>query len=159
MNWSSIFTAGLSSILGSLLTILATPSLQHYFWKHQQRAALKLKTIEAVNTLSAQFIQRWIEADGRKERYAPPLQWYEEFSAIEGPVKALFKAETYTAYKNLEKRVDPDLGTDIKNSLLNVDEFIKARHKCPVKYFAKVDKCLPCNHLAGFSVGNDLNCE
>jgi hypothetical protein len=70
---------------------LITPSLQHYFWKHQQRAALKFKTIEALNTLTAQFIQRWIEADGRKEQYAAPLKWFEGFSATDAAVKALFQ--------------------------------------------------------------------
>jgi hypothetical protein len=54
---------------------VATPSLQHYFWRRQQKAALKLKTIEAVNMLTAQFIQRWIDADGKKQRYSPPLEW------------------------------------------------------------------------------------
>jgi len=34
-----------------------------------------------------------------------------------------------------------------------------AEHEFPVKYFAKVAKCLPCNHLAGVLAGNDLNCE
>jgi len=97
VNWASILTAGLSSILGSTLTILVTPSLQHYFRKHQQRAALKLKTIEAVNALSAQFIQQqWIDANGRKERYAPPLQWYEDFSATDAAVKGPFQRTTPT---------------------------------------------------------------
>jgi hypothetical protein len=63
VNWSSILTAGISSVIGSLLAIFTTPKLQHYFWKRQQEAALKLKAIEAVNTLAAQFIQRWIDAN------------------------------------------------------------------------------------------------
>ena len=32
-------------------------------------------------------------------------------------------------------------------------------HWCPVKCFAKTDKCPSYNYLAGFWTGNDLNCE
>jgi hypothetical protein len=127
VNWPSIATAGLSALIGSLLAIFVTPWLQHHFWKCQRRAELKLKTIETVNTLTAQFIQQWIAANGLKQKYHPALDWYENWCAADAAVKALFKDETYKAFKNLEQRVDPELGTNIVNPIYNVDTFVQAR--------------------------------
>jgi hypothetical protein len=127
VSWPSIIAAGVSGVTGSLLAIFATPVLQHHFWKRQRRAELKLKTIETVNTLTAQFIQQWIAANGAKENYQPASDWYEKFSAADGDVKALFKAETYKVFKDLEERVDPTLGSDISNPILNVNGFVEAR--------------------------------
>src|SRR5579872_6278401 len=101
MNWTPIITAGLSSFMGSLLAIGATPTLQHHFWKRQRRAEAKLKTIEVVNSLTSQFIQHWMAANFKKERYSPPLEWHEGFSAAEAAVKALFKQGTYKIFKDL----------------------------------------------------------
>jgi hypothetical protein len=125
MNWTSIITAGLSGLFGSLLAIVATPTLQHHFWRRQRRAELKLKTVEVVNTLTNRFIQQWIAADLRKERYKPALDWYEEFSAADASVKALFGKGTYQIFKDLEKRIAPDLGA--VGSHPSVPDFIEAR--------------------------------
>lgn len=137
MNWGSIFAAGLGSILGSLLTIFATPLLQHHFWKRQRRAELKLRTVETVNTLTAQFIQQWLAANGAKQKYHPDLEWYESFSAVEAVVKALFADDTYRVFKNLEKRVDPDLGT-IDSPHPNVNAFIEARDAAVKALYSEV---------------------
>jgi hypothetical protein len=84
------------------MAIVATPTLQHDFWRRPRRAELKLKTVEAVNTLTSQFIQRWIAADFKKERYQPALDWYEEFSTAEAVVKALFRKSTYQSVQVLQ---------------------------------------------------------
>lgn len=112
--------------MGSLLAIFATPVLQHHFWKRQRRAELQLRTVETVNTLTAQFIQQWIAANGAKQAYHPASEWYENFSAAEAAVKALFAADTYKMFKNLEKRIEPNLGT-IDRPYPNVNAFIEAR--------------------------------
>jgi hypothetical protein len=65
---------GLSGFFGSLLAIIATPTLQHHFWRRQRRAELKLKTVEAINILTNQFIQRWIAANFKKDRHHPILE-------------------------------------------------------------------------------------
>ena len=124
MNWTPIITAGVSSLFGSLLAIVVTPTLQHYFWRRQRRAELKLKTIEVVNTLTSRFIQQWIAAD-LKERYKPDLVWHEEFSAAEAAVKALFGKTTHQIFKDLKKRIDPDLGGVGPHP--SVHDFIEAR--------------------------------
>jgi hypothetical protein len=101
MNWTAIITAGLSSLFGSLLEIVATPTLQHHFWRRQRRAELKLKTVEVVNTLANRFIQQWIAADFRKERYKPTLDWYEE------PLmrrSKLFSGRVHTRYSRIWRK-------------------------------------------------------
>ena len=126
VNWPSVITAGLSGLIGSLLAIFATPWLQHHFWKCQRRAEVKLRTVEIVNALTSQFIQQWIATGHANAAYQSTLEWYEKFSAAEADVKALFGAETYKVFKNLENRVDPALGTDIANPILNVNAFVQA---------------------------------
>jgi hypothetical protein len=79
------------------LAIFATPTLQHHFWKRQQKAALKLKAIEEVNALTAQFIRGWIDANGIKTAFRPTLERYEKFSATDAAVKVLFGPQTYDA--------------------------------------------------------------
>jgi hypothetical protein len=138
VNWGSIFAAGLGSILGSLLAIFATPLLQHYFWKRQRRAEIKLKAIETITTFTSKFIQQWISANGAGQQYHPTLEWFENFSAAEAVVRALFEPETYEAFKNLEKRVDPELGTNISNQILNANAFIEARDKAMKALYSEV---------------------
>jgi hypothetical protein len=62
----------------------------------------------------------------------------EEFSAVDASVKALFTDETYAAFKNLEKRVDPELGTDISNAIHNADSFIQARDAAVKALYSEV---------------------
>jgi hypothetical protein len=126
MNWPPAIAAGLSGVVGALLVILLTPGLQHHFWRRQRRAELMLRTVEAVNTLTARFIQQWIAANGAKQEYRPTLEWYESFSATEGAVKCLFATDTYKMFKSLENRIEPDLGA-IDSRYPNVNAFIEAR--------------------------------
>ena len=126
VNWPSILTVGLSSLMGSLLAIFATPILQHHIWKRQRRAELKLKTVDTVNTLTAEFIQQWISANGASQEYSPALAWHERFSAAEAAVKSLFADDTYKVFKNLQNRIEPKLGT-IGSPYPNVNAFIDAR--------------------------------
>jgi len=112
--------------------------LQHHFWKRQRRAEIKLKAIETIATFTSRFIQQWIAANGAGQQYHPTLEWFEDFSAAEAVVKALFERETYDAFKNLEKRVDPELGTDIANQVLNVNAFIEARDKAMEALYSEV---------------------
>ena len=125
MIWTQIITAGLSGLFGSLLAIVATPTLQHHFWKRQRRAELKLKAAEVVTLLTSRFIQQWIAADGRKEKYKPALEWFEEFSAAEAAVKALFSESACRLFKDLERRIGPDLG--VPGPYPSVQNFIDAR--------------------------------
>ena len=137
MNWPSVITAGLSSLMGSLLAIFATPALQHHFWKRQRRAELKLRTVETVVTVTAKFIQQWIAASGAKQQYSPALEWYENFSAVEATVKALFAAETYRMFKTMENRIEPNLGA-IDSQYPNVNAFIEARDAAVKALYSEV---------------------
>ena len=40
--------SAVSAISATLITIFLTPKLQHYFWKHQRRAELRLDVINEV---------------------------------------------------------------------------------------------------------------
>lgn len=53
---SQVLISGLIGIGSALLTILLTPQLQHYFWKRQHRAEIRLATANQLNDLAAQFL-------------------------------------------------------------------------------------------------------
>ena len=52
-----------SAILASLLTIVLTPALQHYFWKRQRRDDLRFATASEVNRVASEFITRYLAAE------------------------------------------------------------------------------------------------
>jgi hypothetical protein len=106
MDTAQVLQNAMSAVLGSGLTIFLTPKLQHYFWKRQRKAELQLKAIEAVNEMTSDFIQSFI-AD---RSFKPSLDWHKRFSGVSASVKVLFTAETYGCFKELEKRIDPELG-------------------------------------------------
>jgi hypothetical protein len=56
--------------------------LQHHFWKRQRRAELKLRTIETVITLTTQFIQQWMAADGANKNIALPCNGTKTFRLL-----------------------------------------------------------------------------
>ncbi len=111
------------SISGAILSSLLTIYLTHYhFWKYQRRGELRLKAIDEVNRLLSDFISDYM-ADS--ENYVPDREWFKSFQANSAKVKALFSAETFQSFKNVEVMVGPNLGPSFRNQ--TVSDFIEAR--------------------------------
>jgi hypothetical protein len=51
----TLLIAPLIGIASALLTILVTPTLQHYFWRRQRSAELQLAVIDEMRTLAAEL--------------------------------------------------------------------------------------------------------
>jgi hypothetical protein len=51
----TLLIAPLIGIASALLTILLTPTLQHYFWRRQKCAERQLAIIDEVRTLTAEL--------------------------------------------------------------------------------------------------------
>ena len=72
LSGSGLFTPALIGAAGSLLAILLTPRLQHWFWKRQRRAELLSATLNEFNLLAAEFLSLYVgqaaEGTGHRKR-------------------------------------------------------------------------------------------
>jgi hypothetical protein len=73
-------------------------AISNEMWRRERKAEAQLKTIDAVNTLTTDFLQRSI-AD---QDYRPDVEWFSAFGVADAAVKALFDDEAYKAFKALE---------------------------------------------------------
>jgi hypothetical protein len=64
-------------------------------------------------------------AESKKEQPRPASDWHEEFCSTGAAVRALFTKNTYQTFRELEKKIDPDLG-DV-GPYPSVHAFIEAR--------------------------------
>ena len=108
-----------SAIISSLLTIYLT---HYHFWKYQRRGELRLKAIEEVNRLTSDFI---IDYMGEREHYVPAPEWYKSFQMAAAKVKALFSADTFKSFKDIEEMIGHNLGPEPGQR--NVSDFIEAQ--------------------------------
>jgi hypothetical protein len=60
-----IFVPALIGVLATLLTIFLTPSLQHYFWRLQRRAELRLATINEVVRVTSEFTAKYLSREAQ----------------------------------------------------------------------------------------------
>jgi hypothetical protein len=122
----TVIVPAASAIIASLLTIFLVPWLQHHFWKYQRREELRLTVINDVNRLAAEFITKYIEAEGSGDHnFKPSVQFFQSLQVVTAQVKVLFSAQTFQDFKNLEAMIGPNLGPRSKQR--GIDNFIQAR--------------------------------
>jgi hypothetical protein len=80
----------------ALLTIVATPRLQHVFWRRQRRAELRLGVIRELNSLTSDFLARHIDDPAN---FKPSIEWFAAFSAVDANIRSFFSAQTYGVFK------------------------------------------------------------
>jgi hypothetical protein len=102
--------AAASAIISSLLTILWTPKLQHFFWRHQRRAEIRLAIINEFNRLTAEFISAHIDAQRTQTTYTPGLQWHSAFSITGANIRALFSQVAFDSFKQVDQLIGPSAG-------------------------------------------------
>ena len=116
-DWLTIVLSAASAIAATLLTIFLTPRLQHHFWKLQRREELRSAAIREVNRLAAEFITNHME----KPNFRPGLEFFQALQVASAEVRALFSEAGWTAYRDMEIMIGPNLGRH------TVDDFIQAR--------------------------------
>jgi hypothetical protein len=92
-------------ITSALLTILITPSLQHYFWTRQRHAERQLAVIDEVNTLSAEARGFLLHPEllHHAERIADrQLQLYNMLLKAHVNVKGLFSESVFNEFVSLD---------------------------------------------------------
>ncbi|MGH9438054.1 MAG: hypothetical protein ACRD22_09185 [Terriglobia bacterium] len=92
-------------------------------WKRERKAELQLKAIESVNKLTSELVTKFM----RDDKHVPSDEWFSSFSAASSIVKALFDAQTYAKFKELENLIGPGLGSQRSGETFAVYQFIAAR--------------------------------
>src|SRR5216684_6544191 len=94
-----------SGCIGSLITTLLTPPVQHHFWKQQRRNELCLELAKRTAALVARFEEHW----PRWKSDLPPHQSdpgkteiFYQCVAIDAEVRVLFSEQTWNEFAALK---------------------------------------------------------
>ena len=122
-------TAFLLGIASSLATSFVTLG---YFWKRQRLSEQRLKVIEEMNLLAAEFITHRIAADNRRENYRPDDKFFQSLQATAAKLQALFSTFAYGDFDTFEQMMKPG---ETKSS---VDELVKAHRQSLKTLFKEI---------------------
>lgn len=105
-------------------------AISNEMWRRERKAEAQLKTIDAVNTLTTNFLQQAI-AD---RHYRPDIEWFSAFGVADAAVKALFDEEAYKAFKSLEVLIgEPTVG-----EIMGAWQFAETRNTALKVLYAQV---------------------
>jgi hypothetical protein len=128
---SDIVTPALIGVISTLLTLVLTPRIQHYFWGYQRMSELRLATLKEVNDLAAEFLNNYL----KDLQYRPTEQFFRSLMVTTANVKILFSKEAFDRFKEFEVMIGPNLGPTAKGSM---EAFIKARDMALRALYAEV---------------------
>jgi hypothetical protein len=99
--WITFLAAIISGVLASLITNLAAPRLQHWFWKRQRLEEIRFAVIAEVNRLAAQFVMSYIGKD--MPDYIAQLApvFFESWEILDGQVRLFFSPATHQKFSRL----------------------------------------------------------
>jgi len=99
-----------SAIVASLLTIVLTPSIRHYFWKRQHLAELRVGAADEIKELTSGLVARVIAGQNQGATHAPSLDFWERWHACDRNVRIFFSPKTHDIYKRMEVLMTADTG-------------------------------------------------
>ncbi len=92
---TAMISAG-SAFVGGLISVLLTPKLQHYFWKHQRRVEVRLATINELNELASQFLYGVTAGP-----YTPPAEFHRSMQVTLAKLKFWFSEGAFRVFKHI----------------------------------------------------------
>jgi hypothetical protein len=116
----NVVTPVLIGLVSTLVTLVLTPRLQHYFWGYQRMSELRLNTYIEVNNLAAEFLNKYIDDPG----FRPTDKFFRALTVATANVKTMFSQDAFACFKEFEAMVGPELGPTGEGS---IDRFVKAR--------------------------------
>lgn len=118
----ALIAAG-SAIVATLLTIILTPRMQHYFWKLQRREELRLATINEIIRVTTEFVATYVA--GRPQS---PEKFLASLWSMNGQVRAFFSIDTALVYTRLMAMIRPTLGQELLDGRVSIGEFLETRN-------------------------------
>jgi hypothetical protein len=120
----SYIGTALISIVCTLLTILLTPRLQHYFWAYQRMSELRMNAYKELNELSAEFLINHINNAKLGTTYQPTDNFFKRLQALTLNIKVVFSEAAFKEFKKFEIMIGPNLGPNERNA--STDAYISA---------------------------------
>jgi hypothetical protein len=98
--------SALIGIVSTLITIILTPRLQHYFWGYQRMSELRLATLKDLNSLAAEYLKNCQQ----DINYRPTLEFFKELTITTADIKVLFSEKAFDLFNKFEYMIGPGLG-------------------------------------------------
>lgn len=117
---SDFITPALIGILSTLLTLLLTPRIQHYFWGYQRLSEMRLDVLKEMNNLAAEFLNNSI----KDPQYRPTDQFFKALMITSANIKILYSETAFNCFKKFEDMIGPNLGQSGNGS---IEAFIRVR--------------------------------
>jgi len=92
--------------VSTLLTLILTPHLQHYFWGYQRMSELRLNVFKEINDLAAEFLNCYM----KDAEFHPTDQFYRKMMVATANVDVLFSKNAFKSFKQFESMLSPNLG-------------------------------------------------
>ena len=119
---SNFIEPALIGVASTLLTLLITPRIQHYFWGYQRMSELRLGVYSELNDLAAEFLTNYIS----NKDYRPSDQFFKALSVLTANIKTMFSEKAFNTFKEFEIMIGPNLGPTGRGSF---EAYITARDK------------------------------
>ena len=111
-------TPTLIGIISTLVTVILTPRLQHYFWGYQRLSELRLSTLREANDLTAEFLNNHISNPSLQ----PSPLFFKTLTVLSANICVLYSKKSFDHFKKLEFMI-PNLGPQGGS----VDDFVNKR--------------------------------
>ena len=98
------FSTG-GAILGSLLTILLTPRLQHHFWRRQRRSEIRLTAVNELARVISELEIKFAFDQGYVPNQNQDRDFLKSFRKSTNDVRNLFSDSAFEIFKELEKMI------------------------------------------------------
>lgn len=112
----------LIGLISTLVTLILTPRLQHYFWSYQRMSELRLVVFREVNALAAGFLNSYMDDPS----FHPSAEFFRRLTVATADINVLFSQRAFASFKDLEVMIGPNLGPSGKGS---IEAFIEKRNR------------------------------
>ena len=117
---SDFITPALVGVISTLLTLLLTPRIQHYFWGYQRLSEIRLDVLKEMNNLAAEFLNNYI----KDSQYRPTDQFFKALTITSANIKILYSDRAFKCFKEFEDMIGPNMGPTGNSS---IEAFIETR--------------------------------
>jgi hypothetical protein len=147
---SNTLTSVLIGVVSTLITLFLSSRLQHYFWDHQRMSELRLRALERLNSLAAEFLYNCL----KDSNFQPDDQFFRSLMVLTADIKILFSQQAFDHFKELEVMIGPNMGPTGK---ANVAAFIDTQDSALRALYARPFRHASSETFLVINVGRPSN--
>lgn len=137
-----------SGCVGSLLTTLLAPPIQHHFWKQQRRSELCLDVAKRMAILTGRFEEQlpsWKQNLASHERSPGKSEIFYQCLAIDAEVRVLFSKETWEKFAVLRQIILTHSSITHDDTPYDIEAFNSARSAAMTALYCELGLASPDN--------------